>query len=531
MAIGHGPAEIDNDLERPRTPNTPSSPAPSRAVSLRVKVSLVTMLVMVLSLGLSTVIEYVHHRERALSNMSLMASQTGQVIESALQIDMLLSDFERIQHTFDEIAKDNRIRTLYMLDTTGKVVFAPNQEGVGQKLDNNDASCQPCHHLPPAERPPGVVVTDAEGVTVFRSMHPIENRPQCMGCHPPSQRLNGLLLTDLSIQPVEAALAADLRDNLIWWIGTTLLVVLLVNVATNQMVLSRLHNMAQALSHFGSEQTPLRLSEKPNDEIGRLSMAFNAMVDRVGRRESENRTLWRSLKKRVQERGELLRRLITAQEEERRRVARELHDELGQELSGAALSIENARRAFARDSQTAMELLEQAQKTITEATDRMYELILGLRPSVLDDLGLVAALRTQCQRTLGPAGIAFELDADGLSDRLPLEIETVLFRVFQEALTNIQRHSRAENVTLRLSRDPDAVEGEIRDDGVGFDPMHFSIASGNEQGLGLLGMRERVEQCQGSIEIESEPHAGTRIRVLLPLDSYTHAQEDQSPDR
>src|SRR3990172_7850216 len=207
MAIGHGPAEIDNDLERPRTPNTPSSPAPSRAVSLRVKGSLVTMLVLVLSLGLSTVIEYVHHRERALSNMSLMASQTGQVIESALQIDMLLSDFERIQHTFDDIAKDNRIRTLYLLDPTGRVVFAPNQEGVGQKLDNQNVSCQPFHHLPPAERPSGIVVTDAEGATVFRSMHPIENLPEFMSCHNSGQRRNGLLLTVLSIQPVEAALA------------------------------------------------------------------------------------------------------------------------------------------------------------------------------------------------------------------------------------------------------------------------------------------------------------------------------------
>lgn len=531
MAIGHGSADPDNDLARPQSLLPPASPAIARAVSLRVKVTSVILLVMVLSLGISTGIEYLHHRERALSNMSLMASQTGQVIENALQRDMLLSDFEGIQQTFDDIALDNRIRTLFLLDTTGRVIFSPKQRRVGQTLDNLGASCQPCHQLEPPDRPSGVVVTDADGVTVFRSMHPIENRPQCMRCHDSDQRLIGLLLTDLSVEPVQAALSVDLRDNLLWWIGTTLVVVILVNVATDQMVLRRLQKMAQALSRFGSQPTPPRLSEEPNDEIGRLSMAFNAMVDRVGRRESENRALWQSLKKRVQERGELLRRLITAQEEERRRVARELHDELGQELSGASLSIENARRAISRDPETATDLLEQAQKTITKATDRMYELILGLRPSVLDDLGLVAALRTQCQRTLGPAGIAFEMEASGLSDRLPLEIETVLFRVFQEALTNIQRHARAGKVTLRLSREADAVEGEIRDDGVGFDPSHFWIASGNEQGLGLLGMRERVEQCQGRIEIDSQPDTGTRIRVHLPLDGYPHGQEDQSSDR
>jgi len=521
MGIGQDKTKLDVGLPNTGLLSAEPSSARSPAISLRVKVTLVILLMMVLSLGLSTGIEYVHHRDRALSNMSLMASQTGQVIENALQRDMLLSDFDRIQHTFDDIAKDKRIRTLYLLDPTGRVVFAPNQEGVGQKLDNQDVSCQPCHHLPPAERPSGIVVTDAEGATVFRSMHPIENRPECMSCHNSGQRLNGLLLTDLSIQPVEAALAADLRDDLIWWIGTTLVVVFLVNVATNQLVLSRLHDMAQALSRFGIERTPPRLSEEPNDEIGRLSMAFNAMVDRVGQRENENRTLWGSLKNRAEERGELLRRLITAQEEERRRVARELHDELGQELSGTALSIENARRTLPRDPQLAMELLERAQSTIAEATERMYDLILGLRPSVLDDLGLAAALRTQCQRTLEPAGITFELETQGLSDRLPPETETVLFRIFQEALTNVLRHAKAGNVRLRLSRNENTVEAEIQDDGIGFDPSDFA-ASGDEHGLGLLGMRERVEQFGGTIEIQSRPGAGSRIHVILVLSGDVH---------
>jgi len=108
---------------------------------------------------------------------------------------------------------------------------------------------------------------------------------------------------------------------------------------------------------------------------------------------------------------------------------------------------------------------------------------------------------------------------------------SVIAKKVREALSNVARHAQATQVKVKVREVGHDVSLTIRDDGVGFDPMHFSIASGNEQGLGLLGMRERVEQCQGSIEIESEPHAGTRIRVLLPLDSYTHAQEDQSPDR
>jgi signal transduction histidine kinase len=223
----------------------------------------------------------------------------------------------------------------------------------------------------------------------------------------------------------------------------------------------------------------------------------------------------------MRERERLLRSLITAQEEERRRVARELHDELGQDLSGTAIRIENARRAIARDPQAAFDLLEQAQSTIAEATERMYDMILGLRPSVLDDLGLAAALRTQCQRTLEPAGIAFELETLGLSDRLPPEIETVLFRISQEALTNVLRHAKAGNVRLRLSRNENTVEAEIQDDGIGFDPSDFA-AFGDEHGLGLLGMRERVEQFGGTIEIQSRPGAGSRIRVILTMSSDVH---------
>jgi signal transduction histidine kinase len=209
--------------------------------------------------------------------------------------------------------------------------------------------------------------------------------------------------------------------------------------------------------------------------------------------------------------------LIAAQEEERKRVARELHDDLGQALVSTGLRIESARRSAERDPQAISEHLTKAHGLLSEASDRMYEMIFGLRPSVLDDLGLVAALKTQMSHCLDPAGITFELHVEGLDDRLPPEIEIVLFRIFQEALTNVANHSQSGHAILSVIREDGFVLGEIKDDGIGFIPDSIHDARNDARGFGLLGMRERVAQCGGHIEILSQPGEGTHIRVRIPL--------------
>ena len=497
-----------------------------RSIGLRGKVFLLILVPMAFILVLSSFFSYSQLRDRTLSNMSVLASQTGLVIEHALQRDMFLSDFERIQATFDEIGRDERIRTLYMLDTSGKVIFSPNSEGVGRQLNNKDVLCQPCHELAASERPSGIVVTSDDGQSVFRSMHPIENLPECFQCHDPEQRLIGLLLTDFSIAPVTSALAADLRDNLIWWIGTVVLAAVLANLAINRWVLGRLSRLTTAIEDFGREGFSGELPEEPADEIGRLSVAFNSMAQQVDTRENENKALTEVLKERSKERGYLLKRLISVQEQERKRVARELHDDLGQSLSSTTLNIEIAQRALNDDPQTTATHLKRALSLIAESTDQMYDLILGLRPSVLDDFGLISALRAHCQRTLEPANITFDLDTQGLPDRLPPEIETALFRIFQEALTNVLRHAKASHVVLRLIKEDGVVVGQILDDGVGFDPDMFTEQKGEPHGLGLLGIHERVEQCNGHVEVISNPGGGTCIQVRIPISEVLDGRVD-----
>ena len=486
-------------------------------LNLQLKVSLLIILPMLLILAASSLIAYSRQRERALASMSLVASQTGLAIENSLHEVMLAADTQQIQTTLDALGRDPRIQTLFIMDTSGRVAFSPRGEGIGQKLSNEDPTCQPCHRLSPEDRPLGIVVTTSDGQSVFRSMQPIENQPECHQCHDPDQKLNGLLLTDISVASIEGTLAGDLRDNLAWLAGALIVTAILAYWAVNRWVLRRLSGLAEAMDDVGHGEFQGDLPESPDDEIGRLSAAFNRMVDQVERRDEENTALSERLKERAEERGQLLERLIVAQEEERKRVARELHDDLGQILSSTALSVEVAQKAMENNPSDASEHLARANNLIADATDRMYDLILGLLPSILDDLGLLAALRAHAARTLEPEGIEFEISTSGLSDRLPPHLETALFRIFQEAISNIVRHAGASTVTMSIGAENSILEAKVVDDGIGFDPEAFDANGIDKRGLGILGMRERAALVGGEIKIESRPGRGTEMHIIITL--------------
>jgi PAS domain S-box-containing protein len=211
----------------------------------------------------------------------------------------------------------------------------------------------------------------------------------------------------------------------------------------------------------------------------------------------------------------LSRQLVTAQEDERRRIARELHDEVGQMLALVKLNIRAVQRAAG-----AAELgprLEQSLGVIEDTLLRVRTLALDLRPSMLDDIGLLAALRWYVDQQVSLAGLAAEVSAADLLDRLPTEIETVCFRVAQEALTNVVRHAQAHNIRVTVERLDTAVELRISDDGVGFDHSAALDRAVHGQSGGLLGMRERVMLCGGRLSIESSAEGGTTIRAWIPV--------------
>lgn len=485
--------------------------------SLRAKVTLGIVLPLVIILGTFTVFDNAHHRSVLLNNISVLSSYNGQIIKDALWHSMLKSDFGDVQRILDSIGKNENFRVVYLLDTSGKVIFSPNGAGTGEQLDNRNPTCLACHKYSAQERPSSVVVTAEDGQRVFRSMQTIENSPACSKCHDPKERLIGLLLTDIYVAPFETALTADMNENLLWWISTILVAAAFANLAMSRLVINRVEKVTSALAKFGSGKRDLHLVSGSFDEIGQLEKDFNEMAREIQAEEAENRALSEDLHHQTNRRLELLKRLITAQEDERKRLARELHDELGQSLTGLALRSEAMGQYIHSDPEKAREQLVQTREMIGKTTQQMYEIILALRPSILDDLGLVVALRSLAERVLKGSGITFKLDSSKMNKRLPPSIETTLYRILQEALNNIVKHSGASQVIVNLALSDGIFDGEIIDNGKGFDTESDGLEADNPRGLGLLGMQERVALFGGTMEIISRLGQGTRILVQIAI--------------
>jgi signal transduction histidine kinase len=209
-------------------------------------------------------------------------------------------------------------------------------------------------------------------------MLPIENSAACSECHDPQQRLIGVLLTDINVAPFEAALASGLREKLLWWVGTILVTVLIANLVMRLFVINRLRTVVTALASFGGGKRAMRLSSSSSDEVGRLESGFNEMAQQIETEEAQNRALSQDLRQQTTRQQELLKRLISAQEDERKRVARELHDELGRSQAvGAAF---RQWTIIVPIGVRALKQLIQTREMIGK-TQQMYELIrlCGLR--------------------------------------------------------------------------------------------------------------------------------------------------------
>ncbi len=230
----------------------------------------------------------------------------------------------------------------------------------------------------------------------------------------------------------------------------------------------------------------------------------------------ENAGLYRALQEREERLEELVRQLVAAQENERARIARELHDETGQKLSAIVMGLAAAESFLEVEPARARPVVHELREMAGDSIDELRNIMANLRPSQLDDLGLVPALRWYAQRYMEryPA-LTVNLNFERSAQRLPPEYETVLFRVTQEALTNVARHAQATQVELALCYQPQAVILRVADNGIGFEEA--GQPRRREGGWGLVGIRERVALVSGRCEIVSRRGAGTCITVELPL--------------
>jgi len=279
---------------------------------------------------------------------------------------------------------------------------------------------------------------------------------------------------------------------------------IIVNFITTQVIIKPLNSLLNLVQNVAKGDLSQRAMFKSGDELSILAKNFNAMTLQLEQAQLA--------------RGRLMKRTIFSQEDERRRISRELHDETGQMLSTLMISLSRMEKST--------NLSELKQKTaefrrlLSQSLEQVRLLVWKLTPAPLIDLGLKAAMESFINKYRNSVAWQVNLRIEGLDHcRLPPETELSIYRVTQEALTNITRHAHAENVAIFLNCHEDKLLMMIEDDGVGFDLKKIEKEGGLKDNLGLISMKERISFVGGKLEIESSPGNGTSLFICIPLSS------------
>jgi len=288
---------------------------------------------------------------------------------------------------------------------------------------------------------------------------------------------------------------------------------ILVNFFILKSILRPLSSLQETVERVyqGDAQVRASLEGLSDSDLDRLAAALNTMLDRL---EAYTQTI----EAHRQQLRALSARVISAQEEERRRIARELHDETSQALTTLIINLDVAEQSLPDELAQTRETLRATRRLASQTLEEVRKLVYNLRPTALDDLGLVPALRWYARNHLERLGIQVELEAKGCTERLSPQVETALFRIAQEAMNNIARHAQARNAWVSLGVRDGQVTLLVEDDGRGFDVDEVLRSAEEERRLGLFGIEERVALLGGTLTIESRPGQGTRLRVQVPLE-------------
>ena len=292
-------------------------------------------------------------------------------------------------------------------------------------------------------------------------------------------------------------------------VGVYFVVMLCVMAVANYFVLRGAFRPLLELSHTMASisrpamDQPIPTDAMPDPDFRTVLESFSAMLDRM------------ALESRAYSA-----RVFETIEDERKRIGRELHDETSQSLAAALLNLDIAEKSM--DSGSApFEHVVVARDIMHHCLGQLRLLVYDLRPSMLDDFGLAPAVRWYVETHVEASGVRVVTDIDSIQERLPPELETAVYRIVQEALSNVARHAHATRAILHVNTSPGHVSLSVSDNGIGFDPKTVGRAGDVNSGVGLLSIRERVEALDGSVTVYSVLDRGTQIQVLIPLPTET----------
>lgn len=302
------------------------------------------------------------------------------------------------------------------------------------------------------------------------------------------------LATHLNSSPVATPM------SLVGFIAAGWLISIVLNYLVLQIAFRPLIHLGRVMRRVQAGERSLRapltgIDSQADQLAGAFNMVLEALDDASRQRASQ---------------------IINAQEQERQRIARELHDETSQVLTSLLISLAVLEKSI--DSPEARERIADTRGLAHSTLRAIRTLSIDLRPSALDDLGLLPALRWYVKEYQKKCAIEVDFRSSGLKERLPAEMETALYRIVQECLTNTARHANAKKVSVALRESGEAVNATITDDGNGFDYDALLKNPGQERGLGLAGMQERAVLLGGTLNITTKPGKGTTVKVSIPLD-------------
>ncbi len=355
----------------------------------------------------------------------------------------------------------------------------------------------------------------SERETMILAFVPLETAPWGISIQEPEQ---DVFTPAVKLKRTFAALA-------VIFIGTAFI----LTIGISRSIVDPLKELIRGADRIAKGDLSQPVRPQGSDEIGVLSQSFETMREKLLESMASIRKYNQELESRVrqrtrqinesQQRAEgLLKKVISTQEDERKRIARELHDDTLQELSAALMRIDILRL---HPQNITAEEVNRIRCIIGQALDGVIGIIQNLRPALLDDLGLSAAIKSLLDMHLGEKGINYFMNAQGVRERrFRPEVEITLFRIIQEAVLNIARHANAENVFVHFKIEGDTITIDIEDDGEGFSLDSLFTQSFHEakdrRGLGLLGMKERVFLIGGKMELCSMPGNGTRVCIRIP---------------
>jgi len=391
--------------------------------------------------------------------------------------------FQRIGQEIQKLRVSD-VGEAYLIDRTGRVIYHPDYALIGADFSQRTRVAP----LLRGEREGAVLVEGDQGDS------------QVVGYAVVSVTGWGLIVQEPWSEVVAPAVASLQRIILVLLAGVVVLAA--VVSAGVQRVIRPITQMAAYARRVAAGDYAVQVPPNPIRELRDMGEAFNEMVSQISRYQAGLR--------------QYVAAITHTQEEERRRIARDLHDDTIQSLIAIGQRLELARDMIADDPQEAVEQLRELRKMVTSTIDSVRQFSRDLRPTTLEDLGLVAALQFLVSDLSQKDHIEVTLNIDGAAEDVSPEMEVAIYRIVQEALTNIRKHAKASHVLIQAQFQPEQILITVQDNGVGFEVPEEMAELASRGSFGLMGLRERAQLFDGQVSISSKPGEGTRVQVILP---------------